>query len=264
MITTGKKNVTPTCILGVGVIKLNLNGQANLIFQKGIGVQLIRNIIEPNKEEIIKKKNGIKIDLICNYTVYLHYFDNQMDNFVVIIYLDKKEKILKFSDLYLISEKLNDLICSNIPLLELRNFCDKKILIPKSYSAIAIFILNSSGHLFYSKFNKEKSKLKNFKIQISGFISALNIFSKELISQEPGVKLKKINFGSQHFYLIIEQNVIFAYLIEVEKEEDINKRYFFLVSEEFLSKFKNSIANFKGDVSMFDDFDHEIEKYFII
>ena len=64
--------------------------------------------------------------------------------------------------------------------------------------------------------------------------------------------------------MIIEQNVIFAYLIEVEKEEDINKRYFFLVSEEFLSKFKNSIANFKGDVSMFDDFDHEIEKYFII
>ena len=159
---------------------------------------------------------------------------------------------------------LNNFICSNIPLLELRNICKKNIWIPKSNGIIAMFILNSSGHLFYSKFNKEKTKLQNFEIQISGFISALTIFSKELISQEPGVKLKKINFGKQNFYLITQQNVIFAYLIEVEKKKDINKRYLYLVSEDFLSKFKDIIANFKGDVSKFDDFDLVVNQYFII
>ena len=212
----------------------------------------------------MKKKTGIIIDLVCNYTVYIHYFNNQTNDIIIILYLDEKEKILKFSDLYMNSEKLNNFICSNIPLLELRNICKKNIWIPKSNGIIAMFILNSSGHLFYSKFNKEKTKLQNFEIQISGFISALTIFSKELISQEPGVKLKKINFGKQHFYLINEQNVIFAYLIEVEKKKDINKRYLYLVSEDFLSKFKDIIANFKGDVSKFDDFDLVVNQYFII
>ncbi|MEE9376897.1 MAG: hypothetical protein V3V33_02555 [Candidatus Lokiarchaeia archaeon] len=264
MITAEKKNFIPTYVLGVGVIKLNSNGEINIIFQKGIGIQLIQKIIKSNKNEIIKKKNGIKIDLVCNYTVYIHYFDNQTDDIVVILYLDKKEKILKFSDLYLISEKLNNFICSNISLLALRNICNKNIRIPKSNGVIALFILNSSGHLFYSKFNKEKTKLKNFEIQISGFISALTIFSKELISQEPGVNLKKINFGKQNFYLVTEQNVIFAYLIEVEKKVDINKRYLSLVPEEFLSKYRDNIINFKGDVSVFNNFDQEIEQYFII
>lgn len=264
MITAEKKNFIHTYVLGVGVIKLKSNGDINLIFQKGIGIQLVQKIIKSNKNEIIKKKNGIKIDLICNYTVYIHYFDNQKDDIIVILYLDKKEKILKFSDLYLISEKLNNLICSNIPFLELKSICDKNVRIPKSNGVIAIFIINSSGHLFYSKFNKEKTNFKNFEVQISGFISAITIFSKKLICQEPDVNLKKISFGKQNFYLVTEQNVIFAYLIEVEKKEDINKRYLSLVTEEFLSKYKDNIVNFKGDISMFNDFDQEIEQYFII
>lgn len=264
MIATEKKDSIPIYVLGVGAIKLNSSGQTNIIFQRGIGIQLIQNLIKSNKKEILKKKTGIIIDLVLNYTVYIHYFDSVMDNIVVIIYLDKKEKILKFSDLYMISEKLHNLICSNIPLLELRNFCEKNLRIPKSNGVIAIFIINSSGHLFYSKINKEKTKLKNFELQIGGFISALSIFARELISQEPGVKLKKIHFGKQQFYLNTEQDIIFAYLIEEEKKENINKRDLYLLSEEFLSEFENIIANFKGDVSKFDDFDLVVNQYFII
>lgn len=264
MVAMEKKNLIPIYVIGVGAIKLNSSGQTNIIFQRGIGIQLLRNLIKSNKKEIMKKKTGIKIDLVCNYTVYIHYFDSQMDDIVVIIYLDKKERILKFSELYLISEKLNNLICSNIPLLELRNICEKNLKIPKSNGVIAIFIINSSGHLFYSKINKEKTKFKNFELQVGGFISALAIFAKELISQEPGVKLKKINFGKQQFYLNTEQDIIFAYLIEEEKKENINKRYLSLISEEFLSEFEESIANFKGDVSKFEDFDLVVNQYFII
>ena len=264
MIARENNKYYPIDLLGIGVIKINLYGDPNLIFQKGIGIQLIQKLINSNIEEIRKKKNGIKIDIVCNYTVYIHYFDNKLEEIVVIIYLDNKEKILKFSDLYLVSEKLNNRISSNIPLLELKNICETNIKIPKSNGIIAIFIINSSGHLFYSKVNEEKKKLKDYEVQISGFISALTIFSKEFISQEPEVKLKKISFGKQHFYLNTEQNVIFAFLIEEDKRKNINKRYLYLVSEEFLSKYKVVLADFKGDISSFEDFDQVVEQYFII
>jgi len=259
-----KKYPAPIHVLGFGIVELDSNRQYTILFQKGIGMKLIQKIININQDEILLKKNGIKIDIIYRDTVYIHYFDNKDDKIVIVIYLDKKEKILKFSDLFLISENLNGLISSNISLLDLRNICEEKIKIPKTNGVIAVFIISSAGHLFYSKFNKEKASFKNFEIQVSGFISALLIFSKEIISKNTGAKLKKINFENQHFYLNSEQDVIFAYLIEENKKNKINKRYLYLTSEEFLSKYKNSIRNFDGDVSKFGDFENIIDQYFII
>jgi len=264
MIETKKKFITPIHVLGAGVAELDSRGQSIITFQKGIGIQLMQKIIKQNQDEILQKKNGIKIDLIANYTVYIHYFNNKREKIVIVIYLDKKENILKFSDLFLISDNLNSLICSNTSSLDFKNACEKSIKIPRTNGVIAIFIISSAGHLFFFKYNKEKTMFKNIELQVSGFISALLIFSREVISKDTGAKLKKINFGNRHFYLISEQNVIFAYLIEENKKDKINKRYLYLTSEEFLSKYKESISNFKGDVSIFVDFENIVDQYFII
>ncbi|MHA1823448.1 MAG: hypothetical protein ACTSXM_06280, partial [Promethearchaeota archaeon] len=82
----------PMDISGIGLIKisnLNAGGELNVIFQKGIGYQLIRKIFNLNREKILEKKQGISIDLIQDYTVYLHYFNNIENEIIVIIYLDK-------------------------------------------------------------------------------------------------------------------------------------------------------------------------------
>lgn len=259
-----KKLPAPIHVLGFGVVELDSNRQYTILFQKGIGIKLIQKILNLNLDEILLKKNGIKIDIIYRDTVYIHYFDNREDKIVIVIYLDKKEKILKFSDLFLISENLNDLIGSNTSLLDLRNICEENIKIPKTNGVIAVFIISSAGHLFYSKYNKEKAFFKDSELQVSGFISALLMFSREIISKGTSAKLRKINFGNRHFYLNSEQNVIFAYLIEENKKDKINKRYLYLITEEFLSKYKESIGNFTGDVSGFNAFENIIDQYFII
>ncbi len=259
-----KKLFAPIHVLGFGVVELDSDRQYAILFQKGIGIKLIHKILNLNLDEILLKKNGIKIDIISRDTVYLHYFNNREDKIVIVIYLDKKEKILKFSDLFLISERVNNLINPETTLMDLRNICEKNIKIPKTNGVIAVFIISTAGHLFFSKYNTEKAFFKDSELQVSGFISALLIFSREIISKDTGAKLKKINFGNRHFYLNSEQNVIFAYLIEENKKNKINKRYLYLISEEFLSKYKEFIGNFDGDVSKFGDFENIINQYFII
>jgi len=259
-----KKFPTPIHVLGFGVVELDSNRQYAILFQKGIGIKLVQKILSLNLDEILLKKNGIKIDTLFRDTVYIHYFDNKEDKIVIVIYLDEKEKILKFSDLFLISENINNLVISKTSIIDLRKICEDKIKIPKSNGVIAVFIISSAGHLFYSKFNKEKAFFEDSELQVSGFISALLIFSREIISKDTEAKLKKINFGNRHFYLNSEQNVIFAYLIEENKKNKINKRYLYLTSEEFLLKYKECLGNFDGDVSKFRDFENIIDQYFII
>ncbi len=261
------KNPNPIEIIGVGLVKLSellSHNSISVLFQKGIGLQLIHKIIEINKSKILDKKTGFLIDLISNYTVYIHFFENNRSDILAFIYLDEKEKILKFSDLFHISEKYNNFISSNRPILEFKQACNKEIIIPKSDGVIAIFIITSSGHLLYSKINKEKTKFENVELQICGFISALIIFSKELIGSEPGVNLKKINFGNKYFYINLIENVIFAYLIEETKGVNVNKRYMQLISEEFLSRYKECLSEFKGDIIKFRGFNTVIDQYFCI
>ncbi|MCJ7647549.1 MAG: hypothetical protein MUP85_02940, partial [Candidatus Lokiarchaeota archaeon] len=54
----------PMDICGIGLIKisnLNAGGELNVIFQKGIGYQLIQKIFDLNKVQILEKKHGVLI-----------------------------------------------------------------------------------------------------------------------------------------------------------------------------------------------------------
>jgi len=259
----------PMDLLGVGLIKisyLNAGGKIKIIYQKGIGNLLIQKIIKVNKEKILANKHGFLIDLISNYTVYIHFFDNKHKEITVIIYLDKKKSILKFSKFYYLSKKLNEALCSKRSISEIQQICKQDFKIPKSNSLLALLIISTSGLLYFSKINKKKKKLANFELQISGFISALLTFTKELIGQEPGIRLKQINFGNQRFYLTLKNDVVFAYLIEKEKISEIDQRYMQLIPDEFITLFKDKVnpLNFNGDVSHFKNFGSIVDNYFII
>ncbi len=253
-------------IIGVGLIKisnLNIGGELNVIFQKGIGYQLIQKIFDLNRMKILERKTGVLIDLINDYTTYLHYFDNN-NEIIVIIYLDKKESILKFSKFYECSMKLNKMICSNVSFTEIKKILENDFNIPKSDSVLALLIIGTAGHLFFSKIKSNKEKFARSDVQISGFISALLSFTKELIGQEPGIRLKQINFGNQQIYLTLKNDVIFAYLVEKEQISKIDKKNMELVSDEFLYKYseKVNLSAFKGDISQFRKFEKIVDNYF--
>jgi len=259
----------PMDLLGVGLIKisdLNAGGKINIIHQKGIGNQLIQKIININKEKILINKQGFLIDLISDYTAYIHFFDNENKEINVIVYLDKKQSIFRFSEFYYISKKLNGVLCSEISFSEIQQICEQDFKIPKSNSLLALLIISTSGHLYFSKINNNKKKIVNFELKISGFISSLLAFTKELIGQEPGIRLKQINFGNQRFYLTLKNDVIFTYLVEKEKISKIDKRYMQLISDEFINLFKDKVnpQTFNGNVSHFKKFESIVDNYFTI
>jgi len=269
MIVLDNDSTPPMHLLGVGLIKiseLNAGGTTQILFEKGIGIQLIHTILKINMNTILTKKQGILIDLISDYTVYIHYFNSNSSEIIVIIYLDNKESILKFSSYYEVSKKFNEAIYSCEKLSDIQEICDHDFIIPQSHSLLALFIISNAGHLFYSKVNDKKSRLGDFEVQISGFISALLIFTKEMIGQGPGVELKHINFGNQQIYLNVKNNVISAYLVEEERISKLDRKYMQIVSDEFLDMYKDYISpkTFNGDLSKYQRFGKVVDKYFVI
>ena len=269
MIVLDNDSTPPMHLLGIGLIKisdLNAGGTTQILYQKGIGIQLIHTILKLNKIKILTKKQGIAIDLISDYTVYMHYFNTKLNEIIVIIYLDKKDSILKFSSYYEISKKLNKIIYTSEEFAAIQEICDCDFIIPQSDSLLALFIISTSGHLLFSKVNDKNTRLVDFEIQISGFISALLIFTKEMIGQGPGVELKHINFGNQQIYLIVKNDVISAYLVEEERISKLDRKYMQIVSDEFLDMYKDNInpKTFNGDLTKYQRFGNVIDKYFVM
>ncbi|MHA2194344.1 MAG: hypothetical protein ACXABO_02005 [Promethearchaeota archaeon] len=252
-------------MLGYGLLnisEINSGGNFNIIFQKGIGVPLIQNIIELYKKEIILKKQGNSIIPLDDFTIYIQYFKNTDEKISVILYMEEKEQSANFSKLYFLSKKVNKKLLSKESKSDITKLFESEIDIPRTDGIIAIFIIGSTGSPFISKINKNRSNIQDHEVHISGFISALLSFSNTIIGEETGAKLKEINFGTQLFYVISKNNVIFAFL--VEKNNSLITRYMYLIADEFLYQFKDYIKKFNGDVTPFNKFERTINQYFVI
>jgi hypothetical protein len=252
-------------LLGYGLLTISdidVGGSFNILFQKGIGIPLIQNILELYKIEIITKKQGNSIIPLDNFTIFIQYFKKQEKDISVIIYMEKKENSVNFPKLYFLSKKINQKILSNASIQEITNIFESGIEIPKTDGIIAIFIIGSTGSPFISKINKNRSNIADHEVHIGGFISALLSFSNTIIGEETGAKLKEINFGNQQFYVISKNEVIFAFL--VENMNTLLQRYMYLIADEFLYQFRNYIKEFNGDVTPFNEFENNINQYFII
>ncbi|MFX1257346.1 MAG: hypothetical protein ACFFAN_05785 [Promethearchaeota archaeon] len=260
-----KKNSGFLQILGFGlfkIIKTNSGANLNVIFQKGIGTPLIQNLIELYKKEIIDKKTGNSIIPLENFMIFIHYYEDNQGNITGIVYMDEKNNKMNYAKLYLISKKINNYFYSDMLISEIIKVCNDAIEIPRTKEIIAIFVLSSTGNLYYSKINKIRTNIAKSKVHISGFISVLFSFSKEIIDKEAGAKLKEINLGNQRFYMITNEKVIFTYL--VEKINPLIQRYMYLIFDEFLDDYEENLKNFTGDLSFFEDFEKKINQYLII
>jgi len=152
-------------MLGYGLLEMNeSNGNFEIIFQKGIGVPLIQNIIELYKKEILTKKQGNSIIPLDDFTIFIQYFKNNSDEISIILYMEEKEHSVNFSKLYFLSKQINKKLLSNTPIIEIIRIFETQIEIPKSEGIIAIFIIGSAGSPFLSKINKTRSNISCFSI----------------------------------------------------------------------------------------------------
>ncbi|MFX1573924.1 MAG: hypothetical protein ACFFB0_14345 [Promethearchaeota archaeon] len=260
-----KENTRLMQILGIGLVRIsenNINESFKVLFQKGIGIPLVQNIMELYKKEIISKKQGNSIIPLNDMTIFLHYFEHSNHDILVIIYMEKKENSVNFSQLYFLSKDINKKFQSHESLNNIIYEFNSAIEIPKTEGVIAIFIIGSTGSPFVSMINKKRSNIQDHEVHIGGFISALLSFSNTIIGEETGAKLKEINFGNQQFYVITKNHVIFAFL--VEKMNFLIQRYMYLLADEFLFSYKDLLKNFNGDITPFSNFEEIINQYFII
>jgi len=136
--------------------------------------------------------------------------------------------------------------------------------IPKATGLIGFLVLDRTGLLYFSKVARNQLIIGKNIFQIAGFISAILIYSQDLIgSEDSGIKLEDIDLGNHHLYVCTKGKVIFAYLIEKNKTTENLKRNIQLVIEKFVDMYYPSqIMNFKGDISPFHCFDKIICQYF--
>lgn len=252
---------------GFSISEVNTEGNLEIIFQKGIGITLTRKIIDLYKNIVLKKRQGYIKDNIGNLTIYINFFEKIHDNKLVIMYIDKTENLMNYTQLYHLSKKFYNVLCSNAADSELKKICDTYIKIPKAKGIIGVFIIDKAGFLYFSKVNENRPYMANNNFQIAGFISAILIYSQDIIAgEEYGLKLEDINLGNGcQMFLKTKSNVIFAYIIEKNNSSENIKRYMQVIVEEFLYRYYSShVINFKGDLAPFHDFENVIDQYFEI
>ncbi|MFX0074278.1 MAG: hypothetical protein ACFE96_02465, partial [Candidatus Hermodarchaeota archaeon] len=123
---------------------------------------------------------------------------------------------------------------------------------------------NITGHTLFTKIREDKTKLLDNYIQIGGFLSAILMFSNEIIGKNSGESLQAINFENQQFLITVRDGIIFAYLLEDPTFSKAIERCMELLKEEFFEMYSECLKNFDGDLNHFYDFEHVVEKYFSI
>ncbi len=251
---------------GFTISEINIEGNLEIFFQKGIGITLTRKIIDLYKNDILTKRQGYIKDNIGNLTVYINFFEIKQNSKLILMYIDKTENLMNYTNLYYLSKRIYNNISSDTLETGLRKICHNIITIPKAKGLIGLFIIDKAGFLYFSKVNKNRPNMANNNFQIAGFISAILIYAQDFIAgEEYGLKLEDVNLGGCHLFLKTKKNVIFAYIIDKNKRSENIKRYMQLIVEEFLDTYYTShVIGFKGDLSPFHEFEGVIDQYFKI
>ena len=222
---------------------------------------MLKNLIKLYKSEVIEKPEGKLIDLIGEYTVYVHFKEINNENLTV-FYVNEQDKVVRYDKLCSLSSNLISTLSKNAPSSEISRICDEAM--PRNSAVSALFIIGYAGHSFISKVNRHNKYMSDHEIQIGGFISAILSFSKEVVQNESRACLKSINFGDQQLCIAVKENVIIAYVVDGDADTDQIERYVNLIIEEFLEQFSERIEDFSGDLTPFCEFENIIDNYFVI
>ena len=118
-------SVSSTEMLGVEVIQAAKSGKRlEIIFHRGIALSLTQKIMNIYLEKIFKAKQGNLITSVDDFGVYIHFFSLDLDNILIIIYIDKKDNIVdKCTKMYILYKKIYESIKKNNPIAEILNIC---------------------------------------------------------------------------------------------------------------------------------------------
>jgi hypothetical protein len=219
------------------------------------------DLIKLYRPEIINKKEGKIIDLLGVFTVYIHFYTCGSEK-ISIFYVNEKDELVNYDDLCSLSRLLVKNYCSHGSISNIIKICNKAI--PSVNGISALFVINTTGHTLFTKIRDDKTKLMENYIQIGGFLSAILMFSNEIIGKNSGESLQAINFENQQFHITVREGIIFAYLLEDPTYSETIERYMELLKEEFFELYCDCLKNFDGDLNHFYSFEHIVEKYFSI
>ncbi|MFX0072995.1 MAG: hypothetical protein ACFFAO_18105 [Candidatus Hermodarchaeota archaeon] len=251
-------------VLGIALIRLPIKKlklsrlDFDLIYKLGIDDSMIQDILEIFRDDLISKESGNSIIPLEQFSVYINFFVDDYLNKIILIYLlEKNAQYLLFykHSRYLITQFNN-----RHSLEQITKFIIDTVKIPKAKNISGIFIVSVSGCPLLTKINERRSDIIQSDVQISGFLTALHLFSEEVITKDSVAKLKEINFGNQMIFTIMKHDIIFAFL--VSNKTFLMERYMYLIADEFIKKYKEDLIGFDGDVARFKSFNDLIEKYF--
>ncbi|MFX1256889.1 MAG: hypothetical protein ACFFAN_03440 [Promethearchaeota archaeon] len=114
-------------IILLKISEINSRGKIDILFQKGIGLSLIKCDIELFLRKIITKKQGSSIIPMEDFIIYIYSFKIKKGDLLTLVCMDKKTEIINYSKFYLLAIKIKNKICSNIPMLDLKNFIDESV-----------------------------------------------------------------------------------------------------------------------------------------
>jgi len=118
-------SVSSTEMLGVEVLQADKSGKRlDIIFHRGIALSLTQKIMNIYLEKIFKAKQGNLITSVDDFGVYIHFFSLDLDNILIIIYIDKKDSIVdKCTKMYILYKKIYESIKKNIHISEILKIC---------------------------------------------------------------------------------------------------------------------------------------------
>jgi len=247
-------------ILGVGIVSIT-ERNSNLIYYKGISRSLMNDLIKLYRSDILEKKEGKLIDLLGILTVSIHFYSFSTES-IAIFYLNEKDTLTDYDAMCSSSRTLAQMCCSNAPLSSINDMCNK--IIRKFEVLSALFVVSTTGHTLFTKISANKTSISENLIQIGGFLSAILMFSNEIIGKNSEDTLQAINFGTQQFIISVKEDIIFAYLVERSSKIDNFERFCNLIAQEFLDQFSESVKNFNGDLGQFHCFETVVSKYFCV
>jgi hypothetical protein len=193
--------------------------------------------------------------------VYLHFFTFG-NRKVSIFYTSEKDKLVSDDALSSFSKMLVKSYCSKVSCSEISQICGK--IIPVVDEVSAFLIVSKTGQTLFAKIRKDKTRLFENHIQIAGFLSAVLAFSDEVIGKKTGENLKAINFENHQFLITIQEETIFAYLLEQTRKSKITERYIELLTEEFIELYYDCLKDFDGEINQFRNFEAIVDNYFSI
>jgi hypothetical protein len=246
-------------LMGLGLVSISQKS-TKVLFSKGINDSMLNVLIRAYKDRILQKREGKIVELIGSYTAYAHFYD--LKNEIFTLFYLNENKFIKYDELCSFSNKVVQNYCTNYSQSNFNSMCND--IVSSLPGLSALFIISDDGHALFSKTSKKHESFKKNAIQISGFISAIMMFSDEVIGKQSGEHLKAIDFENIQFLVTMRNKIIFAYLIENQsKAKEIN-RFIGIIAEEFITRFSDHLKDFKGNISIFKEFDSYINRYFDI